>query len=717
MKDNEPVRNVTESEAFSSGNFGLSASNHTHLMVVLRDSLYSDKILAVLREYSSNAWDANKVVGKGAVPIRIHIPTYEDPTLTIRDFGPGLSESDIYEVYTQYGSSTKRNDDTTVGHLGLGSKSAFCYSDSFNVTSWHGGKKCVYTAVLDASNVGKMSKVWSGTQDSSEPDGVEISIAVKKSDISLFERKAKFLFEHFDPRPEINIELPAIPAEIIRLTNGSIVTGTEKADDSYSYDDSDSDEDEPGEWVAVMGCVPYRINLSQIDPARLNRSLRKMRGTIRFKIGEVQFSANREELKYSDLTKVALADKFDALIDEFVLNALSIMDSNTLTAWEKRMRIRVLRDLDLSIPDMFESWGTSRVTLVDPGVTKFSLIHNKAAVGSVTVTSKLRFIIRDTDKSLKGFQLHTDDYVVKGHGTNEKASTKIREELDVVLAATNLTGVPVLLLSSLPTQYAPSRSGGTKNLKHKQQFFVLKPPTNNYFKSPYSQYWEAVDRVPEETDVFVIIENFKAYDNFQSDYIEDRKLANELDEEAKLPTVYAYKSTEKKPKDIASCTGMEYRDWRKLFVKELMTPKRKCLLDANSYIRGKTLSGSYSKPDGRRTNALRNFLGADHPLMLLQDREDAYRALVGDTDAYVLANLRLRSEHPSVTFDDEVEAFLAKYPLFQLNHDRAFSALWYSGYNDDGLWKNWADYIHMIDARENAKVSVDNKPTQAHLAS
>ena len=77
-----------------------------------------------------------------------------DPTLFIRDFGPGLSRNDVFSVFTQYGASTKRNDDNSVGMLGIGSKSGFSYADSFTITSWNGGTKSIYVAVLDETDKG-----------------------------------------------------------------------------------------------------------------------------------------------------------------------------------------------------------------------------------------------------------------------------------------------------------------------------------------------------------------------------------------------------------------------------------------------------------------------------------------------------------------------------------------------------------------------------------
>jgi len=64
-------RDVTSSGMFESAPFGISAEHTVHVMTILRDTLYTDRILAVMREYASNAWDAHRSVGKLALLDRI----------------------------------------------------------------------------------------------------------------------------------------------------------------------------------------------------------------------------------------------------------------------------------------------------------------------------------------------------------------------------------------------------------------------------------------------------------------------------------------------------------------------------------------------------------------------------------------------------------------------------------------------------------------------
>ena len=64
MKPTITQRSLSQSEVAESGEFSISSQDAPHIMRILRDTLYSDKILAVLREYSSNAWDAHAMAGK-----------------------------------------------------------------------------------------------------------------------------------------------------------------------------------------------------------------------------------------------------------------------------------------------------------------------------------------------------------------------------------------------------------------------------------------------------------------------------------------------------------------------------------------------------------------------------------------------------------------------------------------------------------------------------
>ena len=88
--------------------FAISAADTAHVMRVLRDAIYSDKALAVLREYGANAQDAHRdpaaPPGSRGRPVRVRLPTQARPTLEVTDWGPGLSHEDALSLFTQYGA-------------------------------------------------------------------------------------------------------------------------------------------------------------------------------------------------------------------------------------------------------------------------------------------------------------------------------------------------------------------------------------------------------------------------------------------------------------------------------------------------------------------------------------------------------------------------------------------------------------------------------------
>ena len=61
--------------------FGIEESDLSHIMGILRSQIYSDKLLAVIREYSTNAADANIEAGNSN-PIDVQLPTIAKPELS-----------------------------------------------------------------------------------------------------------------------------------------------------------------------------------------------------------------------------------------------------------------------------------------------------------------------------------------------------------------------------------------------------------------------------------------------------------------------------------------------------------------------------------------------------------------------------------------------------------------------------------------------------------
>lgn len=689
MIPNTNLRTVTSQGVEDSAGFKISVKNAAHIMTILRDTLYSDKVLAVLREYSANAWDAHRMSGKADVPIKVTMPVATDPVLRIRDFGPGLSRDEMFTIFTQYGESTKRDTDEAVGMLGIGSKSGFAYSESFTVTSWNGGTKAIYNAVLDASDEGHLSLLWE--EPCGDETGLEIQIAVKQNDIVEFHRTARGLFQWFNPRPDINIELPPAPDAHDVLTNGILLAGSD-------YDTG---------WVAIMGCVPYRVDLNQlVDEAAFNPdTFRHIHGAIFFKIGDVRVNASREELKYSDDTKKKLAEKLTALVDEFVQRTLEEIDKENLTPWQKRLRAQVLHTMHLPAPIQNEDLFAKYVPLKDIPVDIFTLQRNKNITTSITVDERVKIYVQDDRRALRGFGLNEFAYVVKP-STGVKAD-EARKAFEAMLVKAKLEGVAVENLSSLPwTQPVVGyrgRGGKTVNVKHRVRAFKL-DPNKSYYGRPYSSGWlPEEEREATDDDVYVVLENFKAYYDFYGYYCEDRSLAKFLGID--MPTVYGYKSTQAKP--VTSAQGTEYRVWRQTLHDKLKTDENKRLLSLRPWARagsGGYVSGfGYCDGIGEKTLAkVVGALGEQHPIACYCKRIVDAKEELGKVDEGVI-NWLVRALGNGVwqTSEAEVEkekaALLNRYPMIKLFED-GLSLVWNN--TKDGTV---VDYIKLIDKTNEEK--------------
>lgn len=154
--------------------FGISDS--PEFFHILSSTLYTDQILAVVRETICNAWDAHIASGKTDTAIDITINPQE---LIIRDYGKGIPKELIKPIYCVYGNSTKKNDSGQTGGFGLGCKSPFAYTDNFTVKDFHDGTMTIY-------NMSKSSGMVAGKPSMTEimsipttESGIEVTIQLK----------------------------------------------------------------------------------------------------------------------------------------------------------------------------------------------------------------------------------------------------------------------------------------------------------------------------------------------------------------------------------------------------------------------------------------------------------------------------------------------------------------------------------------------------------
>lgn len=185
---------------------GMSAKGMDIASYFLRDKIYSDKILAVIREYLCNAVDEHRKYNiTEPVKVTLEKDSNGDLYWSVRDFAKGLSDHGIRNIFGMYFESTKGGDNDSIGGFGIGSKAGLCYSDSFYITSYHDGLKTSYVCSLGAGQKGvPVGEIYDVSNDLTTETGIEIKIPVQYYDSSTFHIKTKKIVEDFTS--DVNIE-------------------------------------------------------------------------------------------------------------------------------------------------------------------------------------------------------------------------------------------------------------------------------------------------------------------------------------------------------------------------------------------------------------------------------------------------------------------------------------------------------------------------------
>ncbi|AHY25525.1 protector from prophage-induced early lysis [Serratia phage PS2] len=268
---------------------------------VLSSSIYKYKIRAIYRELTTNCTDAHILAGHTR-KFDVKLPTDLDLRFIVRDYGPGMSDDQIMHMYTTYFESTKEDSNDFTGALGLGSKSPFCYTDTFSVISRFGGERRLYTAFISGGEPEILpAGCWEMEED--EETGLEIIVPTKAEDTAEWHRECLRI-----SRPFHDIQPNITPSKQI---------------DFLPEEDEFILEDSPFESVghyAVMGRIVYPIP-SEVLNGTWSGTLNK-RVFLRFDLGMLDISASREELSLDPITRAninaRLKERDDRLTKELL---------------------------------------------------------------------------------------------------------------------------------------------------------------------------------------------------------------------------------------------------------------------------------------------------------------------------------------------------------------------------------------------------------------
>lgn len=352
----------------------IDPSAFAHIMDSMTN-LYSDAEYAVIREYSTNARDSHIEAGVEH-PIDITLPSELAPFLTIRDYGVGLNEDDIENIYSMYGASTKRGTNDQVGMLGFGCKSALAYTSQFTLVGIKEGIRTVVSIARDDDGAGSMTTVEQSETD--EDNGVEVRIPVKAS--NRMEQKAHDFFRFWEKGTvRINGEEP------------EYLTGLKVTDEILVCDNTE------GQDYIVMGNVPY--------PTQFYRGFSSDdTSLVAFvKIGDVDFVPSREALKNdADSTKTTIQrvkdeydENIDAAVERTIAEVNTFAEAFRLTyRWSNILGKRIkVKFKGRDIPDCLkvEDEATERFVVTNATSSKLSDHNRVKQVGANALINGIIF--------------------------------------------------------------------------------------------------------------------------------------------------------------------------------------------------------------------------------------------------------------------------------------------------------------------------------------
>ena len=431
MKTVSRINDVTRNGVQKSTKCGIVVNAKAFDMLARQ---YSDPIKAILQELGANAADSHIRAGKQEVPFSVKLPNALDPHLRIRDYGVGMTEDVVYDVYINYMKSDKTDTNSETGCFGIGSKTPLAYADQFNITTYNDGTMTMYALVKSEDGVPELNEF--GSWDTEEDNGVEISFSVKEDDFNKFSDRAVEVYKYFNTRPEVSGN-----GDFVYPERKEIISGDTWRIDKGRYSDS---------TVVVMGNVAYPVDAWQFEYDSKERGFLGNNAVIEVPIGDLNVTPSREALEYNEHTLKGISKAIDRVMSE-IADSIGVRFSKADSWWQaKAIQREIVREIkgigsieELSMfdgrsLDEYPELYVRRTFTRDGGKVKASNYEYKKRV---EVRSDVRVVVQDTETRFDKNCRHlcgTENvtvYLVTAKGFGEYAEVmtleQIKEELGV----------------------------------------------------------------------------------------------------------------------------------------------------------------------------------------------------------------------------------------------------------------------------------------------
>lgn len=258
--------------------------NLEFITTLLSSNLYSNPEQSFIREIVSNAWDSHVEAKNTKEPVIIRFKgSWGNSSVTIRDYGTGLSPERFKEVYCNIGSSTKRESNDFIGGFGIGKYSSLACSNTVYITSYYEGIAYYYVMIKSGNSITTNLLLEKATK---EKNGVEVTI----KNLTTLETY-KNVLRSIVFFPNIYIDGAGVSGD--NINNAKIKKFTNFAVSSVSVDNK-----------LLLGNVLYPCDRNHFS-SEVNTFLDNIKYSgiaIKFEVGEINITPNRENIIYSSDT-------------------------------------------------------------------------------------------------------------------------------------------------------------------------------------------------------------------------------------------------------------------------------------------------------------------------------------------------------------------------------------------------------------------------------
>lgn len=268
------------------------------LQYLLTKGLYKDPITAVVAEWTNNAIDSVVSSGKDPIenPVIVTLGQNDQRQyfLTVKDTGLGLDADDFENICMNYLTSTKEEDNDTLGAYGIGMKSFLALERSAIFTCIKNGVERKYIAFEGEEFV---SYDLMHEKETDEENGVTCELIIKNySEYQEFHRKAKQKLAYYD--------------RAVLVIGDAIVTNTIIRGEHWQYSDNNSDN-------LIHLClkdVYYAIDYAALGIHSINLKI-----ALRFNLEDGLIpTPSRESYITNEKTKQLILDKLEQVAKDLL---------------------------------------------------------------------------------------------------------------------------------------------------------------------------------------------------------------------------------------------------------------------------------------------------------------------------------------------------------------------------------------------------------------